>query len=39
MFWYAIDKTDWNVPLRVFLAHQLNRKIADLRQDESLRWA
>jgi len=39
MFGYATDETEESMPLTVVLAHQLNRKIADLRRDGTLWWA
>merc|ERR1712137_1205658 len=39
MFGYATDETEEAMPLTVVLAHQLNRKIADLRRDGTLWWA
>lgn len=39
MFGYATDETEESMPLTVVLAHQLNKKIADLRRDGTLWWA
>jgi len=39
MFGYATDETEECMPLTVVLAHQLNKKISDLRRDGSLWWA
>jgi len=39
MFGYATDETDECMPLTVVLAHQLNKKISDLRRDGTLWWA
>merc|ERR1712200_52712 len=39
MFGYATDETEECMPLTVVLAHQLNKKIADLRRDGTLWWA
>ena len=39
MFGYATDETPEYMPLTLQLAHQLNRKIAELRRDGTLWWA
>jgi len=39
MFGYATDETEECMPLTVVLAHQLNKKISDLRRDGTLWWA
>jgi len=39
MFGYATDETEECMPLTVVLAHQLNKKIADLRRSGELWWA
>ena len=39
MFGYATDETPDYMPLTLQLAHQINRKIAELRRDGSLWWA
>ena len=39
MFGYATDETPEYMPLTLQLAHQINRKIAELRRDGSLWWA
>ncbi|CAG0893682.1 unnamed protein product [Darwinula stevensoni] len=39
MFGYATDETEESMPLTIVLAHKLNKKIADLRRDETLWWA
>eukprot|EP00088_Acartia_fossae_P002169 TRINITY_DN10857_c0_g1_i2.p1 TRINITY_DN10857_c0_g1~~TRINITY_DN10857_c0_g1_i2.p1 ORF type:complete len:395 (-),score=113.17 TRINITY_DN10857_c0_g1_i2:475-1659(-) len=39
MFGYATDETEESMPLTVVLAHQLNKKISDLRRDGTLWWA
>merc|ERR1712200_127543 len=39
MYGYATDETEECMPLTVVLAHQLNKKIADLRRDGTLWWA
>jgi len=39
MFGYATDETEECMPLTVVLAHNLNRKLADLRRDGTLWWA
>jgi len=39
MFGYATDETEECMPLTVVLAHQLNKKLADLRRDGTLWWA
>ena len=39
MFGYATDETEEKMPLTIMLAHKLNKKIADLRRDGTLRWA
>merc|ERR1719222_295308 len=39
MFGYATDETPEYMPLTLQLAHQMNRKIADLRRDGTLWWA
>merc|ERR1712001_535811 len=39
MFGYATDETEECMPLTVVLAHNLNKKLSDLRRDGSLWWA
>merc|ERR1711910_96286 len=39
MFGYATDETEECMPLTLQLAHQMNKKIADLRRDGTLWWA
>merc|ERR1712121_584790 len=39
MFGYATDATPECMPLTLQLAHQMNKKIADLRRDGTLWWA
>jgi len=39
MFGYATDETTECMPLTLQLAHQMNKKIADLRRDGTLWWA
>ena len=39
MFGYATDETPELMPLTLQLAHQLNRKMAELRRDGTLWWA
>ncbi|XP_043243664.1 S-adenosylmethionine synthase-like isoform X2 [Amphibalanus amphitrite] len=39
MFGYATDETEECMPLTVVLAHNLNRKIAEMRKEGSLWWA
>jgi len=39
MFGYATDKTEECMPLTVVLAHNLNKKLSDLRRDGTLWWA
>jgi len=39
MFGYATDETEECMPLTVVFAHQLNKKIADLRRSGELWWA
>ena len=39
MFGYATDETEECMPLTVVLAHDLNRKLSDLRRDGTLWWA
>ena len=39
MFGYATDETKECMPLTLQLAHQMNKKIAELRRDGSLWWA
>ena len=39
MFGYATDETPEYMPLTLQLAHQINRKIAELRRDGTLWWA
>merc|ERR1711981_915818 len=39
MFGYATDETEECMPLTLRLAHQMNRKIAELRRDGTLWWA
>ena len=39
MFGYASDETPECMPLTLQLAHQMNKKIADLRRDGTLWWA
>jgi len=39
MFGYATDETEECMPLTVVLAHQMNKKISDLRRDGTLWWA
>ena len=39
VFGYATDETPECMPLTLQLAHQMNKKIADLRRDGTLWWA
>ena len=39
MFGYATDETEECMPLTVKLAHDLNRKLSDLRRNGTLWWA
>jgi len=39
MFGYATDETEECMPLTVVLAHNLNKKLSDLRRDGTLWWA
>ncbi|XP_037084243.1 S-adenosylmethionine synthase-like [Pollicipes pollicipes] len=39
MFGYATDETEECMPLTVVLAHNLNRRISEMRKDGSLWWA
>jgi len=39
MFGYATDETPEYMPLTLQLAHQMNRKISELRRDGTLWWA
>jgi len=39
MFGYATDETEECMPLTLVLAHQMNKKISDLRRDGTLWWA
>ena len=39
MFGYATDETEECMPLSIVLAHQLNKKISDLREDGTFSWA
>merc|ERR1719175_319812 len=39
MFGYATDETEECMPLTLVLAHQMNKKIADLRRNGGLWWA
>ena len=39
MFGYATDETEECMPLPLVLAHQMNKKLSDLRRDGSLWWA
>merc|ERR1712013_975613 len=39
MFGYATDETEECMPLSLVLAHQMNKKISDLRRDGTLWWA
>jgi len=39
MFGYATDETEECMPLTLTLAHQMNKKIADLRREGTLWWA
>jgi len=39
MFGYATDETDECMPLTIFLAHALNRKISELRRNGTIGWA
>ena len=39
MFGYATDETPEYMPLTLQLAHQINRKMAELRRDGTLWWA
>ncbi|XP_037935662.1 S-adenosylmethionine synthase-like [Teleopsis dalmanni] len=39
MFGYATDETDECMPLTVILAHNLNKRIAELRRSGELDWA
>merc|ERR1712121_95251 len=39
MFGYATDETEECMPLTLVLAHQMNKKISDLRHDGTLWWA
>lgn len=38
MFGYATDETPELMPLSLVLAHKLNKKMADLRRDQTLNW-
>lgn len=38
MFGYATDETEECMPLTVVLAHKLNAKMAELRQNGSVPW-
>jgi len=38
MFGYATDETEECMPLTLVLAHQMNKKISDLRRDGTLWW-
>ncbi|RGB36179.1 S-adenosylmethionine synthase [Rhizophagus diaphanus] len=38
MFGYATDETPELMPLSLILAHKLNKKMADLRRDQTLNW-
>ena len=39
MFGYATDETEECMPLTLTLAHNLNKKIADLRKSGEMAWA
>ena len=39
MFGYATDETEESMPLTLVLAHNLNKKLSDLRRDGTLWWA
>jgi len=39
MFGYATDETEECMPLTLILAHQMNKKMSDLRRDGTLWWA
>ena len=39
MFGYATDETEECMPLTITLAHNLNKKIAELRKNGGLSWA
>jgi len=39
MFGYATDETEECMPLTVVLAHELNKKLSELRKDGSMPWA
>ena len=39
MFGYATDETEESMPLTITLAHNLNKKIAELRKNGGLPWA
>ena len=39
MFGYATDETEESMPLTVVLAHDLNKKLSELRRDGTLWWA
>jgi len=39
MFGYATDETEECMPLTLVLAHQMNKKISDMRRDGTLWWA
>ena len=39
MFGYATDETPEYMPLTLQLAHQINRRLAELRRDGTLWWA
>lgn len=39
MFGYATDETESFMPLTTVLAHQLNKKLTELRKDGTLPWA
>lgn len=39
MFGYATDETEECMPLTITLAHNLNKKIAELRKNGGLAWA
>jgi S-adenosylmethionine synthetase len=38
MFGYATDETPELMPLSLVLSHKLNKRMADLRRDQTLSW-
>ena len=39
MFGYATDETPELMPLTLMLSHRLNKRLADLRRDGTLKWS